>query len=320
MFARFNAVRAFDTHIRAALEHGVANVPMRYVSPDRVFLLSVWAWAIYLRYAKIEEKGENRRAVEDAAFDHCVTPLERWAVSEIGIAGPLAAMGQRGLRHHLRPFFDLAVKRSADLGPQHISFSSGTFQTLVTQFRFFNATRQDLATVAAQLEIRALGFAGVRLQAFLYERLVGERIAGDILPESMDDVSPAVEVFVSYAHEDVAAARRIVDFLKSCGRQVFFDEQMTGTRAFNTNITDTVRTAGVVIVLWSRHSIVSRWVNAEALSAFDSHRLVNVLLEDVKIPLPFNAAQALTLSGGGEAAHEMLGQVVDRLLQGVGVR
>ena len=49
------------------------------------------------------------------------------------------------------------------------------------------------------------------------------------------------------------------------------------------------------MVLWSVKSVKSKWVRAEATSGED--RLVPVLIEEVKIPVPFNLIQTANLIG-----------------------
>jgi hypothetical protein len=322
MFSKFNPERVYRSEVQPALECGVAQVPMRFVSPDRIFLLSVWAWALYLRFGRPEASGSAKRNVEDQIFEHCTTPINAFIARSVGVRGDAERLGSRGVRHHLRPFFDLAVSLAGRLPAQHLSFSSGTFRNLVAQFPFFDTPRDNLLSRAGQDELKALGFAGTRLQAFLYERLTGLTIPQDQLPKSMDDLSDMVDVFVSYAHEDEVAANVLSAGLERRGRSVFIDARLAGSGAFNSKLTSVANEARVIVVLWSGYSVASRWVNAEALLGFDTHRLVNVMLEEVGVPLPFNSLRALPFRSRYAPDQELaaIDLAVEEILGGFGAR
>ena len=54
--------------------------------------------------------------------------------------------------------------------------------------------------------------------------------------------------------------------------------------------------ARIVIVAWSRESVQSRWVRAEAQEGLDHQKLVPVFLEAVKPPLIFRAVHSISLA------------------------
>jgi hypothetical protein len=68
-------------------------------------------------------------------------------------------------------------------------------------------------------------------------------------------------------------------------------------------------------VLWTKESVRSRWVKAEASAAAERERLLPVLLDDAAIPLEFKLIQTAMLAGwNGDTAHPEF----NRLLEAVG--
>ena len=72
------------------------------------------------------------------------------------------------------------------------------------------------------------------------------------------------DIFLSYAREDITIAERIEAALRERGWTVFRDRQLHGGLRFDQVISDELRSARCVVVLWSEASIASEWVIAEA--------------------------------------------------------
>ena len=88
-------------------------------------------------------------------------------------------------------------------------------------------------------------------------------------------------VFISYAHEDSEVAYMLREMLVAEGQSVFFDQAIAAGENFTRNIEKALTDAKVVVVLLSRNSNRSRWVNAELRSALQSGKIViPVLLDD----------------------------------------
>ncbi|MFP5329385.1 MAG: TIR domain-containing protein [Alphaproteobacteria bacterium] len=104
-------------------------------------------------------------------------------------------------------------------------------------------------------------------------------------------------VFLSYSREDVSKAHAVAAALERHGHQVWWDRQIHGGSRFSKEIEQALKSADVVIVLWSRASIESAWVQDEAAEGRDSDRLVPVLIDDSQPPLGFRQYQAIDLSG-----------------------
>lgn len=104
-------------------------------------------------------------------------------------------------------------------------------------------------------------------------------------------------VFISYAREDKAMAREIQLGLERVGVQVWWDEKLQLGRAFDKPIVDALNGADAVLVLWSRSSIRSEWVQREAQLGLERNVLIPVLLEEVRPPGRFAAVNGVNLAG-----------------------
>ncbi|MDX1503167.1 MAG: toll/interleukin-1 receptor domain-containing protein, partial [Thermoanaerobaculia bacterium] len=94
------------------------------------------------------------------------------------------------------------------------------------------------------------------------------------------------DTFISYAREDHDTADRLRRLLERSGWSVWLDsEAMRGGSSFRDEIEEQVRASRLVIVLWSRHSVGSEWVRAEA--ALAGKKLLPVRLEECHLPMPF---------------------------------
>ena len=113
------------------------------------------------------------------------------------------------------------------------------------------------------------------------------------------------DIFLSYAEEDRAAARRIVGVLESHGWSVWWDRRIPTGKTWRSVIEDGIRDMRCMVVLWSSHSIGSEWVNEEAEEGRAAAKLMPVLIERVKPPLGLRGIQATDLidwDGASDAA------------------
>ena len=106
------------------------------------------------------------------------------------------------------------------------------------------------------------------------------------------------DVFLSYArsereagedHRRRAALRR--------GLSVWFDESLPAHRAYSDVIEEQLDEASAVLVLWSSEAARSQWVRSEANRARETGRLVQVRLDDARLPMPFDQIQCADLRG-----------------------
>jgi hypothetical protein len=117
-----------------------------------------------------------------------------------------------------------------------------------------------------------------------------------------------VDVFISYAREDLAAARRLAETLSHQGWSIWWDQTIPVGKTWREVVGKTLDDAQCVLVLWSSNSIRRHWVIEEADAARTRGILYPVLLEKVDPPLGFRYIQAADLSawGGDESAAVFL--------------
>ena len=105
------------------------------------------------------------------------------------------------------------------------------------------------------------------------------------------------DIFVSYASEDRAAVEHLVSGLVSQGYSVWWDRRLKVGGSFDKQIEAAIESCHCVLVLWSRHSIDSDWVRAEAGEGLEQGNLVQIVLDELRPPLVFRQQQAFRWSG-----------------------
>ena len=105
------------------------------------------------------------------------------------------------------------------------------------------------------------------------------------------------DIFISYASEDRERARQIAAALTGRGWSVWWDRQIPFGKTFDKVIEENLAQAKCVVVLWTKHSVESPWVRAEASDGFSREMLLPVVMErDLKLPLQFKMLQAANLA------------------------
>lgn len=103
------------------------------------------------------------------------------------------------------------------------------------------------------------------------------------------------DIFISYSRQDSEYAQKLTYLLEWFGYSVWRDtNSLHGGQDFSLEIQQAIKLAKCTIVLWSKASINSKWVRAEAVLA-DSC-LLPVQLKVVEIPPPFNTLHTEDLS------------------------
>lgn len=110
------------------------------------------------------------------------------------------------------------------------------------------------------------------------------------------------DVFISYAREDGRVAHDLAALLERAGFSVWWDPELRAGAAFAEEIERELERASIVLVLWSGHSIRSKWVADEAEFAARNGKLLPALLEAVEPPLGFRQYQALAMGDPREPA------------------
>ena len=125
-----------------------------------------------------------------------------------------------------------------------------------------------------------------------------------------DDLNPGVKthslknatamagelVFLSYGREDRLLAESVEAALTNDGLEVWWDPKISAGDDFDRAIEAALFEAACVVVLWTEHSIGSRWVRSEARAALERGMLLSVLVgRGVRAPLEFSGIQAVAL-------------------------
>jgi Tol biopolymer transport system component len=104
------------------------------------------------------------------------------------------------------------------------------------------------------------------------------------------------DIFLSYSREDQAVARRFAEAFERAGLSVWWDQALSPGEAFDQVTEQALEDARAVIVLWSKASVQSRWVRAEATQANAAGTLMPVMIEDCKRPIMFELTHTAELS------------------------
>ena len=121
-------------------------------------------------------------------------------------------------------------------------------------------------------------------------------------------------VFISYARSTARAAQGVAAALRRQGFEVWRDDELPPHRDYTDVIAERLRAAKAVVVIWSAEAAKSQWVRAEANVAREAGTLVQLRVDDAKLPLPFDQIQCADLSSwSGERDHPEWRKVADSI-------
>ncbi|MEO8618872.1 MAG: TIR domain-containing protein [Sphingomicrobium sp.] len=130
-----------------------------------------------------------------------------------------------------------------------------------------------------------------------------------------DQTTGERHVFVSYARPDESWARAVIDRLEAAGFKTWWDGLIPGGERFGSQIAEALDSASAVVVLWSKNSLKSDWVQDEASVGRDQHRLVPLTIDGSPPPLGFRQIQCIDISRGGPKNGN---PAIDRVVAAVG--
>ncbi len=104
------------------------------------------------------------------------------------------------------------------------------------------------------------------------------------------------DIFLSYSRDDQATARRFAEGFERAGLSVWWDVTLNPGEAYDQVTEKALRDAKAVVVLWSKKSVDSRWVRAEATTADRNRTLVPVMIEPCLRPIMFELTHTADLS------------------------
>jgi TolB-like protein len=107
---------------------------------------------------------------------------------------------------------------------------------------------------------------------------------------------PMPDIFLSYTREDQATAQRFAEAFEAQGFSVWWDVTLRSGEAYDQVTEEALRSAKAVVVLWSKKSVVSRWVRAEATLGDRNRTLVPAMIELCDRPIMFELTQTADLS------------------------
>jgi hypothetical protein len=117
-----------------------------------------------------------------------------------------------------------------------------------------------------------------------------------------------VDIFISYASVDRPKAQQIAAALERQGWSVWWDREILPGDRFSQIIEEKLETAKCMLVLWSKTSVMSDWVEAEAAEGKRRGILVPALIDDTDpalIPLEFRRFETAQLGNWeGSSTHE----------------
>jgi TolB-like protein len=104
------------------------------------------------------------------------------------------------------------------------------------------------------------------------------------------------DIFLSYSRDDQPIARRFAEGFKRAGFSVWWDATLNPGEAYDEVTEKALQGARAVVVLWSRKSVASRWVRAEATQAQRNGTLVPAMIEACARPIMFELTHTTDLS------------------------
>ena len=104
------------------------------------------------------------------------------------------------------------------------------------------------------------------------------------------------DIFLSYNREDQARAKLFAEGFERAGLKVWWDTALSPGEAYDQVTEKALKEAKAVVVLWSKKSVESRWVRAEATLADRNRTLVPCMIEPCERPIMFELTQTAELS------------------------
>lgn len=112
------------------------------------------------------------------------------------------------------------------------------------------------------------------------------------LTSGPDDMA---DVFISYARRSARLAEAAAEALRALGYSVWFDADIPAHRAYSRVIEEELDQSKAALVLWSEDATRSEWVLSEADRARTERKLVQVMLDPMRLPMPFDQIQCADL-------------------------
>jgi serine/threonine protein kinase len=105
-----------------------------------------------------------------------------------------------------------------------------------------------------------------------------------------------VQLVLSYSRDNKDVVDNLARALGQRGLDVWYDRHLHIGDDYRKEIHEHIITSGAVLVIWSSAACKSKWVKAEAETADNCGKLLQVKLEQCELPLPFGTMQSADLS------------------------
>lgn len=126
------------------------------------------------------------------------------------------------------------------------------------------------------------------------------------------------DIFLSYSSKDKDRVQPLVRALEREGWTVWWDRKTRAGEVFDQLIEQELESSRGVVVVWSSHSVQSRWVRVEAEEGLGNAALFPVKIDPVKFPLAFRFHQAVDLVGWeGDSTHPEFQHLVQSIEEGL---
>ncbi|MDA9581114.1 TIR domain-containing protein [Luminiphilus sp.] len=121
------------------------------------------------------------------------------------------------------------------------------------------------------------------------------------------------DIFISYSSRDRAFIAPMVQYFENLGLDVWWDRHIDAGSAYARDIENALDAAKSVVVVWSRHSVKSDWVRAEANEGHTRGILVPVVIDDTRLPLLFRSLQGLPCRFGNESDFAQVASAIAKV-------
>ena len=127
------------------------------------------------------------------------------------------------------------------------------------------------------------------------------------------------KIFLSYAREDADAAKQLAECIGGAGHEVWWDRHIQSGSRFSNEIEQALKDAEAVVVLWSKASVASAWVQDEAAEGRDTGRLAPVSIDGTRPPLGFRQFHTVELANwNGDGPPEQLADLLEGIAKTAG--
>ena len=116
------------------------------------------------------------------------------------------------------------------------------------------------------------------------------------------------KTFISYSNKDVIFVKKLVEFLRNRGIQVWMDsEDLTAGSTWSDKIQEAITASERVIVVLSPHSVASKVATAEIFWAFEQNKLIiPIVIKECNVPLVIAPLHRINFTNGFEQGAEKL--------------